>query len=51
MRDAYAILKRLREKAIAALDAANDATERATEVGERFGQAGSRRSRLPFWSV
>jgi hypothetical protein len=39
MRDAYAILKRLREKAIAALDAANDATERATEIGERFGQA------------
>jgi hypothetical protein len=39
MSDAYANLKRLREKAIAELDAANDATQRATEIGERFRQA------------
>jgi hypothetical protein len=39
MSGAYANLKRRREKAIAALDVANDATERATEIGERFVQA------------
>jgi hypothetical protein len=39
MSGAYANLKRRREKAIAALDVASDATERATEIGERFGQA------------
>jgi hypothetical protein len=38
MSDAYANLKRLREKAIAALDAAIEATQRATEIGERFRQ-------------
>jgi hypothetical protein len=39
MSDAYSNLKRLREKAKTALDAASDATERAIEIGERLGQA------------
>ena len=39
MSGAYANLTRRREKAITALDVAGDATERATEIGERFGQA------------